>query len=111
MESNFLVFVIFSGVFGLIIVIILPETGRAVVGNGSVLTAKWNRSGWQLLRQNCFPSKKVVEPNYSTIQKGRRRPNPLASLMIVTKKEESVILIYGSLLYSSYMAVLSTLTT
>ncbi|RHZ58911.1 hypothetical protein CDV55_106116 [Aspergillus turcosus] len=103
--------VVFSGVFGAVIAIVLPETCRAVVGNGSVRAARWNRSGWQILGQKWGARKQNPEPDYQTIEKGRRRPNPFASALIATDKEALLILIYGSLLYSGYMAVLSTLTS
>ncbi|RHZ45557.1 uncharacterized protein CDV56_102651 [Aspergillus thermomutatus] len=103
--------VIFSGVFGTIVAIVLPETCRAVVGNGSVPAARWNQSGWQVLGQKWGSRKQKPEPDYQTIQKGRRRPNPFASALIATEKETLIILVYGSLLYSGYMAVLSTLTS
>lgn len=103
--------VIFSGVLGIIIAIVLPETCRAVVGNGSVPAARWNQSGWEILGQKWGARKQTPEPDYQTIEKGRRRPNPFASALIATDKEALLILIYGSLLYSGYMAVLSTLTS
>jgi len=46
-----------------------------------------------------------------TTKRGRKRPNPLASLNIASEKEAGIILWYGSLLYSGYFAVLSTLLT
>ncbi|GIJ85142.1 hypothetical protein Asppvi_003998 [Aspergillus pseudoviridinutans] len=103
--------VIFSGVFGIIIAIFLPETCRAVVGNGSVPAARWNQSGWQVLGRKCGARKQKPEPDYQTIEKRRRRANPLASALIARDKEALIILIYSSLLFSGYMAVLSTLTS
>lgn len=102
---------IFSGVFGIIIVIILPETCRSVVGNGSVPAAKWNQSAWQIFRIKSWSKKEKQRIDHDTIQQGRRRPNPFASALIATEKEGFFILIYGSLLYAGYMLVLSTLTT
>jgi MFS family permease len=103
--------VIFSGVLGTIIAIILPETCRAVVGNGSVPAARWNQSAWQILVQKWGPKKQKPDPDHQTIEKRRRRANPFASALVATDKEALIILIYGSLLFSGYMAVLSTLTS
>jgi predicted MFS family arabinose efflux permease len=46
-----------------------------------------------------------------TAKRGRKRPNPLASLKIAGEKEAGLILWYGSLLYSGYFMVLRTLPT
>ncbi|KAL3472582.1 major facilitator superfamily domain-containing protein [Aspergillus californicus] len=103
---------IFSGVFGFIIFLILPETCRAVVGNGSVPASKWNWSVWQLVASKTRNRQKPqVEPAYETILKGSRRANPIASVMIAMEKEGALILIYGSLLYCGFMSILSTLTS
>ncbi|KAH2084874.1 hypothetical protein KXV68_003208 [Aspergillus fumigatus] len=103
--------VILSSVLGTVIAIILPETCRAVVGNGSVPAAKWSRPAWQILRQNRRAQRQTPTPDYHTIEKRRRRANPIASALIATDKEALIILIYSSLLFSGYMAVLSTLTS
>ncbi|KAL3450489.1 putative MFS transporter [Aspergillus insuetus] len=102
--------VILSAVFGLLLLIFLPETCRAVVGNGSVPPAAWNRSIWQGMRGNGV--KERASPAYETLQKRRRRRNPFtASALIARDKECSLILICGALLFSGYMALLSTLTS
>ncbi|OKL60718.1 hypothetical protein UA08_03990 [Talaromyces atroroseus] len=104
--------VILAGAYATLIAVFYPETCRAVVGNGSVPSAKWNLSGWQIIsntfRRGRAPAK---EPNYESVQKRRRGVNPFASAMIATEKESALILIYGSLLYCGNMAVLSTLTS
>lgn len=103
--------IILAGVYAALIVILLPETCRAIVGNGSVPSAKWNRSVWQVLSSRFRHDEAPKEPDYGTVQKGKRRPNPFASALISTAKEPAIILAYGSLLYCGYMAVLSTLTS
>lgn len=103
--------IILAGVYSSLIVMLLPETCRAVVGNGSVPSARWNRSGWQILSTRFRHGRKPPEPNYDTVQKGKRRPNIFASALIATEKEPAIILAYGALLYCGYMAVLSTLTS
>ena len=109
-ESIFWFLVIFCGVFLAVIVVVLPETCRSVVGNSSVPPQKWNRSGWQLLRDRFWP-KQEARIYWETAQHRKRRPNPFASALIAAKKESGMILIFSALLYSGYMAVLSTLTS
>ncbi|RAO64524.1 uncharacterized protein BHQ10_000536 [Talaromyces amestolkiae] len=103
--------IILAGVYASLVVMFLPETCRAVVGNGSVPSARWNRSGWQILSSRFRHGRKPPEPNYDTVQIGKRRPNIFASALIATEKEPAIILAYGALLYCGYMAVLSTLTS
>ncbi|KAL4966064.1 putative MFS transporter [Aspergillus stella-maris] len=111
--------VILSGVLGATLLLFLPETCRAVVGNGSVPPKRWNRSIWQIIRARSWSKNKNIdapfaaERAYNTLQKRRNRRNPLtASLSIATESKEAfIILIYGGLLFSGYMAILSTLTS
>ncbi|KAL4955446.1 major facilitator superfamily domain-containing protein [Aspergillus filifer] len=109
--------VILSGVLGTALLIFLPETCRAVVGNGSVPPKRWNRSIWQIIRARTWSESNnaaaTIEPAYNTLQKRRKRVNPLtASLSLATdSKKALIILIYGALLFSGYMAILSTLTS
>lgn len=105
---------IFAAVFFVLVAIAMPETCRAVVGNGSVPPPSlWHLSLLQFLRQGG-KKKKDVSPDaaaVATVKRGRRRPNPLASLKIASQKEAGMILWYGALLYSGYMATLSTLSS
>lgn len=102
---------ILACVFAAVLAIFLPETCRSVVGNGSVPSAPWNRSVWQICRDIFRPHKKAVEVNLESLQKRNDGVNPFASAMIATEKEPAILLAYGALLYSGYIAVLSTLTS
>ncbi|KAJ6115458.1 hypothetical protein N7486_001236 [Penicillium sp. IBT 16267x] len=90
---------------------VFPETCRAVVGNGSVIPPRWNQPGWAFIAANSRFRKPKTPPDYSSIQQLKIRPNPITSLLIATQKETGLILLYGSLVFAGYMAVLSTLTT
>jgi hypothetical protein len=82
----------------------LPETCRAVVGNGSVPPQRWNRTVWSCLR------KKNVAEQTDTLQRSTKRPNPLSSLLIIFRKEDGLILLFGAFLYAGFYIVLITLT-
>ncbi|CAN8098221.1 unnamed protein product [Discula destructiva] len=102
----------FAGVFFVLVAVAMPERCPAVVGNGSVPSPSlWQLSPVQFLRQRG--KKKAVSPDAAmqTVKRGRRGPNPLASLQIASQKEAGMILWYGALLYSGYTTVLSTLST
>ncbi|KAJ5691763.1 hypothetical protein N7462_001186 [Penicillium macrosclerotiorum] len=103
--------VILSGTFFIVILIVFPETCRAVVGNGSVQPPAWNRPVWVLLVSGTRFHQPDRIPDHTTIQQLKHRPNPISSLRIVAQKEAGMILLYGGLLFSGYMAVLSTLST
>ncbi|KAK7746612.1 hypothetical protein SLS62_009333 [Diatrype stigma] len=111
--------VVFAGVFFVLVAVAMPETCRAVVGDGSVPPPRWQLSLLQYIRQQnkkrgqnsndddaADAQTKKKEPG-----RRRRRPSPLASLKIAGQKEAGLILWYGALLYSGYFAVLSTLST
>ena len=108
-RSIFWFLTIFAGVFLLIIVVAIPETCRAVVGNGSIPPPRWQLSLIQYLRK---PSEKTehAHADFQTIKKSQKSFNPFASLRIATEKEAGLILWYGALLFSGYIAVVSTLS-
>jgi hypothetical protein len=87
----------------------MPETARAVVGNGSVPPPTWQLSLIQLLSPRR-KGKNAPPVDASTVSRGRRRPNPLESTKIAGQKGAGLILWYGALLYSGYFIVLSTLS-
>ncbi|KAJ5960786.1 uncharacterized protein N7479_007936 [Penicillium vulpinum] len=109
-RSIFWFLVILSGVCFVVILVVFPETCRAVVGNGSVPPAPWNRPLWTLFVQNSrFHEQGTAD--YSTVQELKKRPNPISALMLAMQKEMGLILLYGSFLFAGYMAVISTLST
>lgn len=103
--------VILSGTCFIIVLIVFPETCRAVVGNGSVLPPRWNRPFWAFVVSGSRFRGAEHPPDPSTLQVLKHRPNPISSLRIATQREAGLILLYGGLLFSGYMAVLSTLST
>ncbi|KAB8261258.1 major facilitator superfamily domain-containing protein [Aspergillus pseudonomiae] len=105
--------VILGGFNFALILVTCPETCRAVVGNGSIPPAKWNRPLWAMLKESLRPQSHQVEKrvDYETLEKSKTRPNPLTSVRITLEKEGGLILIYGALLYAGYMIILSTLTS
>lgn len=109
--SIFWFLAILSGVLFLLILVFLPETCRAVVGNGSVPSPPLNRSVWQFLQHWRRGRPLDVRIDRDTATPGRRRPNPFMALKILTEKEGGITLAYGSLLYAGYYAVIVTLST
>ncbi|KAI0008490.1 putative MFS transporter [Xylariaceae sp. FL0662B] len=110
-RSIFWFLTIFAAVFLTVVVVAMPETCRAVVGNGSVPPPRWQLSVWQYLRQRSKEKKEKPDTGVPIMREGRKRLNPLASLKLAREKETGVILWYSSLLFAGYSAVLSTLST
>ncbi|KAH0002144.1 MFS general substrate transporter, partial [Aureobasidium melanogenum] len=102
--SIFWFLAIFSAAMLVVTLCLLPETCRAVVGNGSIPPQKWNRTLMSCLR------KKDIAEQTNTLQRSTKRPNPISSLLIIFKKEDGLILLYGALLYAGFYVVLITLT-
>lgn len=103
--------VILSGVCLLAILLFFPETCRAVVGNGSVTPARWNQPLWTFLARGYRPPSRSKDHTRFPIKPPTKRPNPISSLLILTRKESGLILFYGGLTFAGYVAILTTLTT
>lgn len=101
---------ILSGVLFLVLFIFLPETGRNVVGNGTVPPPWWNMSLLAYLKQR-HQRRQGVEPEVETVKPSRKRPNPFASLKILAEKECGIILGFGSIMYGGYYMLLTTLSS
>ncbi|PYH98113.1 MFS general substrate transporter [Aspergillus ellipticus CBS 707.79] len=104
---------ILGGVFFLVIIAIFPETCRAVVGNGSIPASKWNLPLLSVLHAPA-PTISTTTPitpiTATSLPPPPKRPNPLQSARLAADKENLLILIYGALLYSGMVMVLSTLS-
>ena len=98
-RSIFWFLVILSGVCFLVVLIVFPETCRAVVGNGSVPPASWNRPLWTLFVRTSRFDNEQGTADLSTIQELKKRPNPISALLIATQKEMGLVLLYLSLIH------------
>lgn len=95
-----------------------PETGRNIVGNGSIAPPKWNMS---LLNYLASRGERSSALNRTTSQDEKRKaraelagkrtlrwPNPMKTLRIIAEKDVAIILIYNSLVYTAFYDVLAT---
>ncbi|KAH6653212.1 major facilitator superfamily domain-containing protein [Truncatella angustata] len=97
-----------GGVLLVVVACLMPETCRAVVGNGSVRPQKWNLSLVQWL--NVRSGATQIEERTETITKPRKRPNPLSALKILFEPEGGITLGFGALLFAGYFMVMTTLS-
>ena len=111
---------IMSVVYIIVFIIIFPETGRSVVGNGSVPPAKWNMSLLNYLQerksneeddQQRIATRDAKRRAREELAKKRhvRWPNPLKTLSIIVEKDAGILLLYNSLVYTSMFCVLSSI--
>lgn len=105
-RSIFWFLVILAGSYLLPFLIFFPETGRKIVGNGSIAPrGLWNMSLMNYLRVrkarlNASQSQSSLEQ--APCDHGKRRlrfPNPLGSIYIIFDKETAMLLFYNSLIF------------
>ena len=97
-----------GGFFLLMFLLIIPETCRAVVGNGSVPPQPWNLSllAYLRLRQR---RRHGLQTDTSTLAKRKTRVNLLSSLPIVVEKEAGTVLLFLGVLYTGLMSIMASL--
>ncbi|KAI1478771.1 MFS general substrate transporter [Daldinia eschscholtzii] len=88
-------------------VLAVPETGRKVVGNGSIPPQGWNMTLLDYIRFRRHPRNR---PTGQAKQK-LRFPNPFNTLAIVGNKDMGMILFYNASLYIGFMIITSTLAS
>jgi MFS family permease len=99
----------------------VPETGRNVVGNGSIPPQGWNQTvlEWLHLRKEAKSEKglsrtataKERRLAQAELAKGRklRWPNPLKTVHIIMEKDMAVVLFYNSLIYTAFYDIMASI--
>ncbi|KAI9842724.1 MAG: hypothetical protein M1838_003004 [Thelocarpon superellum] len=111
-RSIFWFLVIAAGAFLALFLVTFPETGRNVVGNGSVPPPRWNMSllSYLSLRSSDLASHEAGRQAQAELAKTRERrmPNPLKALRIIIEKDVAIVLFYNALIYTEFYTILST---
>lgn len=99
---------IYTGVLLVVFAFFFPETGRNVVGNGSIPARGWNQSvlGYLQQRKHMRETASMADDKSSiaTIQKKKvRMVNPLKTLAILKDKLSCLILIYNGFFFTGMM--------
>lgn len=109
-----------AGVFVVPLALIFPETGRNVVGNGSV-----QPQGWNMSLINYLQVKKAREETdglQRTVSRDSRRsaqqalaknrklrvPNPLNALRLIIEKDIALLLFYNGIVYCAFYDVMAS---
>ena len=105
-RSIFWLLTIFAAVFLTLYVILVPETCRSIVGNGSIPPPALNRTLFQVYHRSKAPNSRgsdVLEPH--ALKQPIRFPNPLASLKICLEKEAGILLLYAGIISAGLAAI------
>ncbi|KAE8163259.1 major facilitator superfamily domain-containing protein [Aspergillus tamarii] len=109
-RSTFWFLAIWAGMMATVFFVFVPETCRAMVGNGSIPPMRWNRSLVQHLNHEAYASDSVSEEDQKANRPARsKRPTPLDVLRVASQKETGAIILFTTVLFSGYLAVLSSL--
>ena len=109
-----------SGLYLLPFVITFPETGRNIVGNGSVPPQGWNMSLLNYFQTRKIEIDETLNRTVSHQEKRRaqadlaskrklRLPNPLRTVHIILEKDVGILLLYNSLAYTAYYDIVASL--
>ena len=96
--------------------ITFPETGRNVVGNGSIPPQGWNMSLLNYLkvrkiRRTTNRQENREAPTALAAKRKLRWPNPMSVLRIIVEKDVSIVLFYNLLIFIAFYDIAATLPT
>jgi MFS family permease len=103
---------IFAFSFFVPLLLFFPETGRNIVGDGTIPPPKWNRSLMNYINEHKR-LKEGIQPDYAARdelarKRGRIRfPNPLATLVVAAEKEATCVLGFAGIVYAGFYAIIS----
>ena len=107
-RSIFWFCLILSGAWLIPFVLAVPETGRNVVGNGSIPATGWNMTLIDYLRSRRQPRHKR-QP--ATEGCKFRFPNPFNALRVACEKDLAMLYFYGTLMYLVFILICATIST
>jgi MFS family permease len=103
----FWLLVIMAGTYLTVLVIFFPETGRKIVGNGSIPATGINRSIVEILRGP--DNRRALPEGYS--KPPIRMPNPLLSVKLIFQKDMALVLFTNSIFYTAFYTIMASLPT
>ncbi|KKK19612.1 hypothetical protein ARAM_006409 [Aspergillus rambellii] len=129
-RSVFWFLVIISGGFLVVFVLLVPETARRIVGDGSVLPAEWWRRSvlqWWQLRSHAALTRPnsdghpdvdvdasrsaAGQPGGSAARSKLRFPNPLKSFVILLEPDALILISYIGVVMFANIALLTSTPT
>lgn len=109
-HSIFWALLIGSVIYFIPLALFFPETGRQLVGDGSIQPTKWNRCLTDILRARKL-GPQDVESNKEKIElPPRKKPNFLGTLSIVRDPTTAILLLNMSINYAAFYTISTSLT-
>ena len=119
-RSLFWFLTIFAVAYLITLMITFPETGRNVVGNGSIPPQDWNMSLLDYMKvrkiqhndeSSHTASRQELKAAQAQLARERklRWPNPLKTVHIILEKDVGMLLLYNSLIYTAFYDVMASL--
>jgi multidrug resistance protein len=108
-HSIFWFLLIMAAVYAVPLLIWFPETARKLVGDGSIIPPRLNRSLWYIVA-----NRKNDKPDEAASPKPKRKfswPNPLGTLAVFTDFENTIMLSVVGIIYAAFYAISATLST
>lgn len=101
-------------------IVVFPETGQNVVGNGSVPPQGWNLSLLNYLEARKIEKSDELNRTASRLEKKAmqaelkrqrklRWPNPLSSVHMILEKDVGMTLVYNALIYTAFYCVTTSM--
>ncbi|KAK4186218.1 major facilitator superfamily domain-containing protein [Podospora australis] len=115
-RSIFWFLVILTGIYLIFVILLLPETQRKVVGNGSIPPKGIHKSlfysfikNWRTITPS-LPATPVVKENTSNPKRRNCRfPNPFKCIPMLFKKGNFTVILIGSITYTVKMTLQTSL--
>ncbi|KAK7560130.1 major facilitator superfamily domain-containing protein, partial [Phyllosticta paracitricarpa] len=115
-RSIFWFLTIISSVYLVVFTITVPETGRNVVGNGSIPPRGWNMSLLNYLAVRKSARAAAVSSTNSHHSRAElaqirklRWPNPLNTLKLLTEPDVRLLILLNALIFAAFINVLTSL--
>lgn len=100
-------------------IIVFPETGRNVVGNGTIPPQGWNMSVLNYLKSRKALHSDMLSRTVSQQERKAQQaelaskrqlhfPNPMKTLHIIMEKDVGIVLFYNSLVYTAMYDVMAS---
>ena len=111
---------ILAVVYMIPLAITFPETGRNVVGNGSIPPQGWNMSVLNYVKSRKIENSETLSRTRSrqdakaaqaelASKRRLRWPNPLKTIHIILEKDVGILLLYNGLIYTAFYDVTASL--
>lgn len=107
-RSVFWFLAILAGVIFSIYLLLMPETCRKVVGNGSIPPQRWNISLLAYIKLRAQRKAGGIDTEGQTLSHNGR-PNLFKSIKILFDKESGLVLLYSGLLFTGFYMIVTSL--